>query len=260
VEIRKKSSKYIPVLDRSPMLSIVIPAYNEEAYIAATIDAIYRSFQSLTHELEIIVVDDGSVDKTAQIVGSLITAYDKRISFRLIQNQINQGKGFSIKNGVLAARGDKIIFLDADLPFDIDSIKNLALRISEEMPIVIGSRVLPESHISVKKSWFRFLSGRIYSVLIQLLMFPNIPDTQCGLKGFTPSYVKEVFPFLTINGFAFDVELLYISRKKNKKILQVPVKMISDRSESRLNMALDPLLMFMALFKIRLNDLMGKYE
>ena len=90
-------------------------------------------------------------------------------------------------------------------------------------------------------------------------MFQNIPDTQCGLKGFTSKFAKEVFPLLTINGFAFDVELLFISRKKKYNIFQIPIRMISHRTDSRLNMAVDPIIMFLALFRIRMNDWLGKY-
>ncbi len=241
------------------MLSIIIPAYNEETCIATTVESICHSFRALFQELEIIVVDDGSKDKTAQIVRMIATKDKNEVSIKLIQNVTNKGKGFSIKRGVLEASGDIIIFTDADLPYDVKSIKYLINRISDAKPIVIGSRVLSESQGSAKISWFRYLSGRIYSILIQIFMFQNIPDTQCGLKGFTSKITKEVFPFLTINGFAFDVELLYILRKKSCNILQVPVTMISDRTDSRLNMALDPIIMFLALFRIRINDFLGKY-
>ena len=241
------------------MLSIVIPTHNEERHIQMTIETLIPSLHSIFPDLELIIVDDGSTDKTIQNVNLVQEEYKNNVTIKLLKNIKNRGKGFSVRKGVLAAQGDIVIFTDADLSYDIPSIISVSSKISDDTPVVIGSRILPESQIIAKVTWLRSLSGKIFSYLIQLFMFQNIPDTQCGLKGFTRTIAQETFPLLTIDGFAFDVELLYILQKYNHKIYPVPVKLISNRADSRLNMALDPIRMFIDLFKIRLNDLLGKY-
>jgi dolichyl-phosphate beta-glucosyltransferase len=241
------------------MLSIVIPAFNEESHIQSTVQSIAHLLKPRFESVEILVVDDGSTDATGQIVSAMMRQPMEGVSIRLLQNKNNRGKGFSVKEGVIASSGDAIIFIDADLAFEAESILRIASGMSPETPLVIGTRNLSSSEVISRVSLLRFLSGRIFSLLIQFLVMRGMSDTQCGLKGFTATLAKKVFPRLTIDGFAFDVEMLYLSKKFNYKIGLIPVTMTENRKDSRVNMVWDPIKMFLGLIKIRMNDLAGRY-
>jgi dolichyl-phosphate beta-glucosyltransferase len=242
------------------MLSVVIPAYNEETNIQNTIETLIRILRPLFDEVEIIVVDDGSIDLTAPKVEVKVRKFINDVNITLIKNGKNRGKGFSIKSGVLSSAGDTVIFIDADLSYDADSIIKIASGVSGETPILIGSRNLPTSEILTHVSLIRFIFGRVFSLLIRLLVLKGIADTQCGLKGFKGELAHKIFPLMTIDGFAFDVEFLYISRKYHYDISMIPVNLVDNRKGSRVNMVVDPVRMVIDLIRIRLNDWAGKYE
>jgi dolichyl-phosphate beta-glucosyltransferase len=240
----------------SPELSVIIPAYNEEALIASTLDCLQNYLLRRPESFEIIVVDDGSQDKTVERVQHL---QKNSAHLRLLVNPQNMGKGFSIQRGVLESRGQIIIFTDADLPYELDAIDGFLKALRNHCDLAVGSRVLPGSEVR-GVPMLRYVAGQIFSWMVQVVLFQGLPDTQCGFKGFRADAAKEIFRRLTIGGFGFDVEMLFIARKRNYAIQPVPVHMIEHRQRSRVRLVTDSLKMFANLFMVRWNDLQGKYK
>jgi dolichyl-phosphate beta-glucosyltransferase len=240
----------------SPELSIIIPAYNEEALIGSTLDCLQIYLSARPESYEIIVVDDGSQDKT---VGSVQQSQKNNDSIRLLINEKNMGKGSSIQRGVLESRGQFVLFTDADLPYELDAIDGFLKALRNNCNLAIGSRVLPGSAVK-GVPMLRYIAGQIFSWMVQAVLFHGLPDTQCGFKSFRADAAKEIFRRLTISGFGFDVEMLYIARKRKYAIQPVPVQMIEHRQRSRVRLISDSLKMFANLFMVRWNDLQGKYN
>ena len=241
----------------SPDLSIIIPAYNEEALIASTLDCLQAYLLERTERYEIIVVDDGSQDKTVTCIGD----WQKTNSadLRLLINEKNMGKGFSIQRGVMESHGSYIIFIDADLPYELYAIDDFLQALRNGSDLAIGSRVLPGSQVKGVPI-VRYVSGQIFSWMVQAVLFPGLPDTQCGFKSFRSVAAKEIFRRLTISGFGFDVEMLFIARKLKLTIQPIAVRMIDHRHRSRVRLIVDSFKMFANLFMVRWNNLQGKYN
>ena len=240
----------------SPEISVIIPAYNEEALILSTLDCLHSYLSARSQTFEVIVVDDGSQDKTFESVQQL---QNKNEQLRLLRNPQNKGKGFSIQRGVLESRGKIIIFTDADLPYKLDAIDGFLRALENGCDLAIGSRVLPGSEVRGVPR-LRYAAGQIFSWMVQAVLFQGLPDTQCGFKSFKAQAAREIFRRLTIGGFGFDVEMLFIARKRKYSIQPVPVQMIEHRQRSRVRLMSDLLKMFANLFMVRWNDLQGKYE
>ena len=240
----------------SPDLSVIIPAYNEEALIVSTLDCLHSYLSRRPESFEILVVDDGSRDQTVDVVQQLQVNTDQ---VRLLVNPQNRGKGFSIQRGVLESRGQIIIFTDADLPYELDAIEGFLQALHNGCDLAIGSRVLPGSAVR-GVPMLRYVAGQIFSWMVQAVLFQGLPDTQCGFKSFKAEAAKEIFRRLTIGGFGFDVEMLFIARKRKYAIQPVAVRMIEHRQRSRVRLMTDSLKMFANLFMVRWNDLQGKYE
>jgi dolichyl-phosphate beta-glucosyltransferase len=241
----------------SPELSIVIPAYNEEALIVSTLDGL-RSYMSARPEhYEIIVVDDGSQDKTSD----LIQEWQKHsgIELRLLINEKNMGKGFSIRRGVLESHGQYVIFIDADLPYELYAIDDFLKALKNGYDLAVGSRVLPGSDVKGVPA-YRYIAGQIFSLMVQVILFSGLPDTQCGFKSFKSEAAREIFRRMSIEGFGFDVEMLFVARKLKFAIRPVPVHMIEHRQRSRVRLFNDSLKMFANLFMVRWMDWLGKYD
>jgi dolichyl-phosphate beta-glucosyltransferase len=239
-----------------PELSIVIPAYNEETLITSTLECLQSYLSARPEPYEIIVVDDGSQDKTVEAVKQL---QKNNLDLRLLVNPQNIGKGFSIQRGVLESRGQFIIFTDADLPYELDAITGFLRALRDGYDLAIGSRVLPGSEVRGVPA-LRYIAGQVFSWMVQAVLFSGLPDTQCGFKSFRAGAAKEIFRRLTIGGFGFDVEMLFIARKRNLTIQPVPVHMIEHRHRSRVRLVKDSFTMFANLFMVRRNDLQGKYN
>ncbi len=241
----------------SPILSIIVPAYNEEALIGATLEGLQTYLSRRPEQYEIIVVDDGSQDKTTEVVKRWQECNE--VELRLLVNPQNKGKGFSIRRGVQESRGQFIVFIDADLPYELEAIDGFLKALQNGCDLAIGSRVLPGSQVK-GVPLLRYASGQIFSWMVQAVLFPGLPDTQCGFKSFKAAAAKEIFRRLTIDGFGFDVEMLYVARKRKFAIQPVPVRMIEHRHRSRVRLLVDSLKMFANLFMVRWNDLQGKYK
>jgi dolichyl-phosphate beta-glucosyltransferase len=241
----------------SPILSIIIPAYNEEALIGATLEGLQTYLSPRAEQYEIIVVDDGSQDTTTEVVKRWQEC--NQVELRLLVNSQNKGKGFSVRRGVLESRGQFIVFIDADLPYELDAIDGFLKALQNGCDLAIGSRVLPGSQVK-GVPLMRYASGQIFSWMVQAVLFQGLPDTQCGFKSFKAAAAQEIFRRLTIDGFGFDVEMLYVARKQKLSIRPVPVRMIEHRHRSRVRLLIDSLKMFANLFMVRWNDAQGKYK
>ncbi len=203
-------------------LSIIIPAYNEEKRIIPTLQKIrtYLSQQTYTHE--VIVVDDGSLDETYRVVEVFKRSYPNLV---LLKNQMNEGKGSAVKKGILSARGDLIFFTDADLSTPIEELEKFLKEI-KNVDIVIGSRSIKGANVRAHEPFYRERLGKFFNFNLRHFLLPQLPDfidTQCGAKMYRREAALKIFPLQKIEGFAFDVEILYIAKKMGYKILEMPV-------------------------------------
>ena len=240
----------------TPELSLVIPAYNEQELISDSLKTLTQFLQVRFDHFEILVVDDGSTDGTTRVVRGISEAQP---NVRLLEQVTNQGKGRAIQRGVMESRGEYILFMDADLPYDLAAVDVFLTALRGKSDLAIGSRHMEGSRIQGVPP-LRYFTGQVFSLLVALLMFPGIRDTQCGLKGFRAEAARQIFKRVSISRFGFDVEALYIARKHKYAIQPVPVRMTGFRQDSRVRVLRDSLRMFADLFTIRWNDLRGKYD
>ena len=238
-------------------ISIVIPAYNEETLILNTLESLREYMATRSENYEFIVVDDGSNDRTA----ATIQDWQKKMNadLQLLINQKNMGKGFSIRRAVQASRGQYVIFIDADLPYELYAIDNFLSALKNGYDLAVGSRVLPGAEVR-GVPFYRYIAGQVFSWMVQLVLFTGLPDTQCGFKSFRSNAAKEIFRRTSIDGFGFDVEMLFVARKLKFTIQPVAVHMIEHRQRSRVRLFSDSLRMFSNLFTVRVKDWQGKYD
>lgn len=234
-------------------LSLVIPAYNEEQRIGDTLRLAQAYLSRQAYQSEIIVVDDGSQDRTAVLVQTVFP------DVRVISYERNRGKGYAVKTGMLAATGEYRVFCDADGSTRIEEVGKFWPRFEAGADIVIGSRALPESDIQIRQHYLRESMGRMFNVLVKLLLREQFLDTQCGFKGFTAESARLLFPRQRLDRFTFDAELLYIARKHGLRVEETPV-IWCNVPHSRVHLVWDSLRMFADLIRIRLNDFAGKYQ
>ena len=238
-------------------LSIIIPAYNEENRIKNTLIIINDFLKEKKINAEIIVVDDGSIDKTKKIIKKL---QQKIPDLKLINLEKNRGKGFAVKKGIEKSKGKFILFTDADNSTPIEELEKLMQKMREsKSDIAIGSRYLRGSDVKIKQPIYRRFLGRIGNLLIRLLIIKKIKDTQCGFKLFEHKTAKKIFPFQKIKRFAFDIETLAIAKKLNYKIIEVPVSWFNS-PESRIRPIKDALRTFRDLIYIKINLWKGIYS
>ena len=242
---------------KTPELSIVVPAYNEETLIVNTLDGLQSFMKIRSESYEIIVVDDGSQDRTVVC----IQEWQKRnqADVQLFINEENRGKGFSVRRGVMESRAPYIFFIDADLPYELQAIDGFLNALRNGYDLAVGSRVLPGSQVKGVPA-IRFIAGQVFSWLERFVLATGTADTQCGFKAFTSAAAKNIFRRLTIDGFGFDVELFFVARKFKYRIQPVAVQMIDRHRESRVRLFSDSLEMLSNLFLVRWQDWQGKYK
>ncbi|MEP0841946.1 MAG: glycosyltransferase family 2 protein [Phycisphaerae bacterium] len=242
-------------------LSIIIPAYNEQARIGASLAEVLRFAQARPGGAEVIVVDDGSTDGTADLVSAFIAEHaGGEAALRLLRHEHNQGKGAGVRTGFQHAAGEIVLFTDADLSAPIDEAPRLIEPIlAGECDVAIGSRALAGSVIQVRQSWLRRSMGRVFNRLVRAWTGLDIRDTQCGFKAFRRAAMAPAFAVQRVSGFAFDVELLYLARKLGLRVREVPVTW-NHVGDSRVSLVFDSAAMFVELLKVRWNDRRGGYD
>ena len=240
-----------------PEISMIVPAYNEAALIQYTLEGLRSYLLTRPESFEIVVVDDGSRDNTVALIEAWQSSSQVRL--KLLVNPANRGKGYSVRRGVQESCGRYVIFIDADLPYELHAIEDFLNALKSGHDLAVGSRVLPASEVR-GVSAIRYMAGQIFSWLEQSILATGLPDTQCGFKAFNSAAAKEIFRRVTIDGFGFDVEMIYIARKLRYSIQPVAVQMIDRHRASRVRLVEDSIKMFVNLFAIRRLDRQGKYE
>src|SRR5436190_4080338 len=236
--------------------SIIIPAYNESARLSSTLDRVLNYVSAEQWDAEIIVVNDGSRDNTAD----LVCQYAKENPcLRLLENPGNRGKGYSVRNGMLNASGEFLLFSDADLSAPIEEAPKLFAAINAGADVAIGSRWLRPELQTQRQSVLRQFYGRAFNIALRVVLGLNIKDTQCGFKAFTRAAGQRVFPQQQIERWGFDSELLYLARKSKMKIAEIPVAWAHVEG-TRISPLRDGLRMFGEVLKIRWNAMTGKYS
>ena len=230
-----------------PLLSVVVPAYNEARRLPPSLRAIAQYLREGGRRGEIIVVDDGSSDGTSDLVSALGA---EGLQVRLIRHEANQGKGAAVRTGVMAASGDVVLFTDADLSTPIEDAERLLAAISDGADVAIGSRALDRSLVMVHQPWIRDRMGRVFNLFVQLILLPGLKDTQCGFKAFRGGLAQELFGATQTDGFEFDTEVLYRARRRGLVTREIPVHW-RDSPDTRVNALLDSPRMLVGLFRIR---------
>jgi len=236
--------------------SIIIPAYNESSRIRPTLDEILRYVAAEKWDAEILVVDDGSGDNTAEIVGEYARAQSL---VQLVQNPGNRGKGFSVRNGMLHANGDICLFTDADLSSPIAEAQKLVEAILRGADIAIGSRWLRADLQTERQPLYRQAFGRIFNFLLRVVLGLRFKDTQCGFKAFRRDAAQRIFPLQRIERWGFDPEILFLARHMSLRVEEVPVVWAHSEG-TRLHPFRDGLRMFGDVMRIRWNALAGAYS
>jgi dolichyl-phosphate beta-glucosyltransferase len=226
------------------LISVIIPAYNEEDRISSTLDKIINYLDSKNYNYEIIVVDDGSSDKTDLVVRNF------GLKVRYIKQFKNMGKGAAVRRGMLEAKGEIRLFSDADLSTPIYEIEKLLSEINNGFDIVIGNRAMNPDNIKEHQPFYRELMGKTFNRIVQLLLIKGITDTQCGFKAYSSKAAIEIFEKSKINGFSFDVESLYLASKSGYKISQVSVEWYND-IRTKVDPIKDSIKMLIEILKIR---------
>lgn len=242
-------------MSAGPELSIVIPSYNEEPRLPATLEKICDYIRGNRPNTEVIVVDDGSTDRTAAVAESW---RDGIPQLRVVANGVNRGKGFSVRHGLLEARGDIVLFTDADLSSPIEEAEKLFAALQSH-DVAIGSRAVDRSLIEVHESPFREFAGIIFNRIVRIALRLPFVDTQCGFKAFRRERCRIIFEQQTIERFGFDPELLYLARHHHLSTVEIPVRWAHSPA-TKVNMMRDSVQMFLDVFIIRWNALRGRYH
>ncbi|MCC6220438.1 MAG: flippase-like domain-containing protein [Deltaproteobacteria bacterium] len=237
-------------------LSIVIPAYNEENRISKTLASIVEYFNGRDTIFEVLVVDDGSLDKTSERVREFEA---KHKNIRLLTYPYNRGKGYAVRFGIYNSIGECVLYNDADGATPIKEIEKLEAAIKNGADIAIGSRALYSKDTSVKTVFYRKALGRIFNGLVNFIILPKIADTQCGFKLFSQEAARYAFSRARADRYSFDVEILFIARKGGFKIIEVPINW-TNIPGSKVNLLVDSMAMLLDVLKFRFRDLIGIYD
>jgi len=238
-----------------PTYSIVIPAFNEDARIEATLQKINAYVSAQNWDAETIVVNDGSNDRTVQIVERYASQNSR---MQLISNPGNRGKGYSVRNGMLHASGEILLFSDADLSSPIEEAPKLFEAIAQGADVAIGSRWLQVKLQKQRQPLYRQLFGRIFNRLLRTMLALPFKDTQCGFKAFTREAAQAIFPLQKIERWGFDPEVLFLARRFGFKIVEVPVAW-AHREGTRISPLSDGPKMVLEMLTVWWNAITGKY-
>lgn len=234
-------------------LTLVIPAYNEESRLPQTLTDTKSYLDSWGINYRVIVVDDGSKDATA----TLTQAHGLRFS---TISQSNAGKGSAVRNGLLAARGRVVAFTDADLPYDLDALKSAYQTIrAGQRHVVFGSRTMKGAASHVERRWMRTIASSVFRSMMTLLVSRQVTDTQCGLKVFSHHAARKIFSRATVNGFAFDAEVVYLTHLLDLSFETIPVTLVNDYSTT-ISLTRNAIPMLLDVVNVRLHSIRGGYQ
>ena len=236
--------------------SFVIPAYNESERLSASLPKVLGYIHRRLFDAEIIVVNDGSTDDTAEVVRRFAATHPEVL---LLENPGNRGKGYSVRSGMLHGQGDVLLFTDADLSSPIGEADKLFKAIADGADIAIGSRWLLRELQTERQPWYRQLYGRLFNLGLRVVLGLPYRDTQCGFKAFSRAAVQTVFTRQHIERWGFDPELLFLADRFQLRTVEVPVEWAHDH-RSRINPLRDGLNMGLEMLKIRWNDIQGRYR
>ena len=236
-----------------PRLSVVIPAYNEAGRLPDTLRRVQDYLEAWDASHEIVVVDDGSTDGTSERARE--AAGRETV---VVRNEANRGKGYSVRRGMLLARGERRLMTDADLSTPIDELPRLLAKLDEGCDIAIASRAVEGARIEVHQPWLRENAGRLFNFLVRAVAVPGLRDTQCGFKLFTADAAREAFSLASLDGFCFDVEVLFIARRRGRRIAEVPV-VWSNHAATRVGL-LKGAQAFLDVLRIRWRAWRGRYS
>ena len=241
---------------KNKAISVVIPCFNEEKTIQKNLRRICNYLKSHFEVFEVIVVNDGSTDQTLRELKKI----QEELHLRIIDNEVNQGKGKVVRQGVLESSCELVMFLDADLGIPIEELLKFISEFDNGYDIIIASRFVPGLRIVRPVLWYRRIMEKVFQLLRMAIINDwNIKDTQCGFKVFRKKAAMDIFPRLTVGRFAFDAEVIFIANRMKHKIRELPIS-LQNPPNSHVRLIRDPLNMTLDLLKIRLNDWRGKYK
>lgn len=235
-----------------PLLSIIIPAYNEEQRLPGTLQKIDRFLQRQSYEAEVLIVENGSADRTTEVAEAFAATHPY---VRVLHSE--KGKGAAVKKGMLAARGAYRFMCDADLSMPIEEVSKFLPPVTDDYQVAMASREAPGAR-RYNEPEYRHLMGRIFNLIVRLLVIPQFQDTQCGFKCFTAEAAEEIFTRQTMTGWGFDVEAIAIALALGYKVIEVPVNWYFD-SNSRVSPIKDTISMFREVLQVRRNLRAGVY-
>lgn len=241
-------------MSQNTFLSIIIPAYNEENRLPSTLEQIFSFLSKQDYSYEVLVIENGSVDRTFEIAKE----FTKQFENLIVIHEENRGKGNAVRRGMLEAKGEYRFICDADLSMPIDELSKFLPPQLSDFDIAIGSREA-KGAIRFNEPSYRHLGGRAINFLIQLLILPNLNDTQCGFKCFRAESTENLFRQQTLMGWSFDFEILYLARRKKLRVTEIPIHWYFD-ANSKVNAIRDALIMIVDIFRIHINALRGKYD
>jgi len=239
---------------KNPYLSIIIPAYNEATRLPGSLKKIQAFLDRQPYSAEIVVVENGSSDNTFEVIGKM----KAEISSLTVVHEDQRGKGWAVKRGIQISKGDYRFICDADLSMPIEELSRFLPPQLKDAPVAIASREAPGAR-RYDEPEYRHFVGRVFNWIVRLLLLPGLQDTQCGFKCFRADVAEKVFPLVTINGWTFDVEAIFIARRMGISITEVPIPWYYN-PHSTVRVLRDSIQMGTDLLKIRWNAFTGKYH
>ena len=248
-------------------LSLILPVYNGAAILESTLETAWRWLAQQGYDSEIVVVDDGSSDETPRILERELArrAGSDRVRLRGLRNEPNQGKGAAVRRGMLEAEGAYRLFCDVDLTYPIEDCARVLAALETGADLAIASRMHPESRYVIQADFLRYVytrhtMGRVFNRLVRLFVVGGVRDTQAGLKGANAEATRELFPVGRMTRFSFDVELLYLAKRRGRRVVEVPVEFLYRKEPSTVHFFRDSFRMVVDMFRIRWRGWRGHYE
>lgn len=238
----------------TPFLSIIIPAYNEESRLPRTLERVFQFLEGQAYTSEVVLVENGSSDRTMEIAQEQARQHSNLI----VLHEEKRGKGNAVQRGILEAHGEYRFLCDADLSMPIEELPKFLPPQLGDFDIAIGSREAPGA-VRYNEPPYRHLGGRAINLIIRLFILPGLHDTQCGFKCFHARTANAIFRQQTLTGWSFDIELLYLARRKKMRIKEIPIHWYFEK-DSKVSAVRDALRMISDIFRIHLNALRGRYD